>query len=120
MSTEVGKPPRDWIAPLLRGWGVIVFLFLFAPIFIIVIYSFNTGRLLVSWNGFGFTGYEAVWQDEAIRNALWMSLSGGCAVRGICDGHRDACRSSSSSSTGQVDLRLLGVARPGPCHPRNR
>jgi ABC-type spermidine/putrescine transport system permease subunit II len=62
------------VAPLLRGWGVIVFLFLFAPIFIIVIYSFNTGRLLVSWNGFGFTGYEAVWQDESIRNALWMSL----------------------------------------------
>ncbi len=62
------------MAPLLRGWGVIVFLFLFAPIFIIVIYSFNTGRLLVSWNGFGFTGYQAVWQDESIRNALWMSL----------------------------------------------
>lgn len=74
MSTEVGKPPRDWIAPLLRGWGILVFLFLFAPIIIIIIYSFNTGRLLVSWNGFGFDGYEAVWQDEQIRNALWMSV----------------------------------------------
>jgi len=62
------------MTPLLRVWGVLVFIFLFLPIFIIVIYSFNTGRLLVSWNGFGFTGYEAVMQDEAIRNALWMSL----------------------------------------------
>jgi len=62
------------MTPILRGWGVIVFLFLFAPIFIIVIYSFNTGRLLVSWNGFGFTGYEAVLQDDQIKNALWMSI----------------------------------------------
>ena len=74
VRTEVGKPPRDWMTPLLRLWGVVIFIFLFLPIFIIVIYSFNTGRLLVSWNGFGFTGYEAVMQDEQIRNALWMSL----------------------------------------------
>ena len=100
MSTDVGKPPRDWIAPLLRGWGMLVFLFLFAPIIIIIIYSFNTGRLLVSWNGFGFDGYEAVWQDEQIRNALWMSRSGCCAVRDICDGHRDARRSGASPSAG--------------------
>ena len=30
--------------------------------------------LLVSWNGFGFTSYEAVWQDETIKDALWMSI----------------------------------------------
>jgi putrescine transport system permease protein len=74
MTTQVTKPPRDWMAPLLRVWGILVYLFLFAPILIIVLYSFNTGRLLVSWNGFGFDGYQAVWENVAIKNALWMSI----------------------------------------------
>jgi len=70
----VNKPPRDWMRPVLGGWGILVYLFLFAPIIIIVIYSFNTGRILASWNGLGVEGYQAVWENVAIRNALWVSI----------------------------------------------
>ena len=39
---------------LFHLWGVLVFLFLFTPILVIVVYSFNTGRILSNWKGFGF------------------------------------------------------------------
>jgi ABC-type spermidine/putrescine transport system permease subunit II len=68
------RPPRDLVKPLLGLWGVIVYIFLFLPILVIVIYSFNTGRLLVSWNGFGFDGYQAVLENENIQGALWVSI----------------------------------------------
>ncbi len=74
MSAQTIGKRRDWVNVLMTVWGVLVFLFLFAPILIIVIYSFNTGRLLVSWESFGFTSYEAVWQNEAIKDALWVSI----------------------------------------------
>jgi putrescine transport system permease protein len=74
VSTQTIGKRRDWVNGLMTVWGVLVFLFLFAPILIIVIYSFNTGRLLVSWESFGFTSYEAVWQNETIKDSLWVSL----------------------------------------------
>ena len=74
MSTQTIGKRRDWVNGLMTVWGVLVFLFLFAPILIIVIYSFNTGRLLVSWESFGFASYEAVWQNETIKDSLWVSI----------------------------------------------
>lgn len=35
----------------LAVWSALVFVFLFLPIIVIVISSFNTGRLLVAWEG---------------------------------------------------------------------
>ncbi|HEX5017537.1 MAG TPA: ABC transporter permease [Actinomycetes bacterium] len=75
MSTvATTRGQRDYLGPLLRIWGVLVYIFLFAPIVVIVIYSFNTGRLLVSWDGFGFASYDALWQNSSMKNALWMSI----------------------------------------------
>lgn len=61
----------------MRAWAVIVFLFLFAPIIIILIYSFNSGRLLVAWGGFGFDSFAAIVTKPAIRDAVWVSLQAG-------------------------------------------
>ncbi|MBX3089621.1 MAG: ABC transporter permease [Cryobacterium sp.] len=58
-------------------WGVIVFIFLFAPIVVIFIYSFNSGRLLTSWDGFGFQGYEAMIAKPAVTGSVWVSLRAG-------------------------------------------
>jgi ABC-type spermidine/putrescine transport system permease subunit II len=52
---------RRWdpVNGLLRVWGVLVYLFLFIPIAVIVVYSFNTGRSLLTWNRFGgFQSYR--------------------------------------------------------------
>ncbi len=62
---------------LLGVWGVLVMLFLFAPIIVIVLYSFNTGRLLIAWEGFGLDAYLAILDKPAIQNAVWVSLRSG-------------------------------------------
>lgn len=55
-------------------WGFAVLLFLFAPIIVIVIHSFNSGRLLAAWDGFGFEGYQAILEKPAIQRAVIVSV----------------------------------------------
>ncbi len=69
-----GGPKRSWSDVAFNVWGVIVMLFLFLPIIVIVIYSFNTGRLLVSWDGFGFDAFLTILEKPAIQNAVRVSL----------------------------------------------
>lgn len=71
---RVNRTRRSWSDLLLNVWGVLVMLFLFAPIIVIVIYSFNTGRLLVAWDGFGFDAFLTILEKPAIQNAVRVSL----------------------------------------------
>lgn len=59
---------------LFHLWGVLVFLFLFTPILVIVVYSFNTGRILSNWKGFGFEAYTSSINNEIIVNSVITSL----------------------------------------------
>ncbi|AMB60533.1 spermidine/putrescine ABC transporter permease [Microterricola viridarii] len=61
----------------LTVWSVLVFLFLFAPIIVIIAYSFNVGRLLVSWDHFGFESFGAIVTKPAIREAVLLSIRTG-------------------------------------------
>ena len=68
------RPRRDWANVALFGWGIVVFIFLFLPILMIFIFSFNTGRILTDWNGFGFEGYQSFFSNPAPRSAVQVSL----------------------------------------------
>lgn len=61
----------DW---LLRLWGLLVFIFLFAPIAVIVVYSFNSGRVLAHWEGFGFQAYIQAINNTIITHSVVVSL----------------------------------------------
>lgn len=61
----------------LRVWSIIVFVFLFAPIIVIVVYSFNSGRLLTAWDGFGFEGYQGMLSKATITDSIWVSIRTG-------------------------------------------
>ncbi|MFJ4046813.1 ABC transporter permease [Microbacterium sp. NPDC089987] len=63
-----------WILPV---WSTLVFVFLFLPIVVIIIYSFNVGRLLVSWDHFGFDSFTAIVTKPAIRDAVLVSVRTG-------------------------------------------
>lgn len=65
---------RDGVSVGLTIWSVLVFAFLFLPIIVIFVYSFNTGRLLSSWQGFGFDAYVGAWENPVIRSAVVVSL----------------------------------------------
>ncbi|HXF87935.1 MAG TPA: ABC transporter permease [Xanthobacteraceae bacterium] len=51
--------------------------FLYLPIVILVIYSFNASRLVSVWGGWSLRWYVELLHDEAMRNAAWTSLGVG-------------------------------------------
>lgn len=65
---------KSMIERLLKGWSILVYVFLFIPILVIVIYSFNTGRLLVAFDEFGFSSYSALWEKRTLSEAVWVSI----------------------------------------------
>lgn len=71
------RPRRDLTDLLLRAFGLLVFAFLFLPIVVIIVYSFNEGRLLVSFTEFGFTPFRAIVERPAIRSAVIVSIQTG-------------------------------------------
>ena len=48
--------------------------FLYLPIAILVIYSFNASRLVTIWGGWSTRWYVALWHDRAMLDAVWTSL----------------------------------------------
>jgi putrescine transport system permease protein len=48
--------------------------FLYLPIAILVIYSFNASRLVTVWGGWSVRWYVELWHDTAMIEAVWISL----------------------------------------------
>jgi putrescine transport system permease protein len=48
--------------------------FLYAPIAILVIYSFNASRLVTVWGGWSTRWYSELWQDQTLLDAASVSL----------------------------------------------
>jgi len=48
--------------------------FLYLPIAILVIYSFNDSRLVTVWGGWSLRWYRSLLENEALREAAWASL----------------------------------------------
>ena len=48
--------------------------FLYLPIVILVIYSFNASRLVTVWGGWSLRWYIELFQDAAMIESVWMSL----------------------------------------------
>jgi putrescine transport system permease protein len=50
------------------------FAFLYLPIVILVIYSFNASRLVTVWGGWSLRWYSEFFADDAMLDAAWMSF----------------------------------------------
>src|SRR5258708_39343053 len=48
--------------------------FLYLPIALVIIYSFNDSRLVTVWAGFSFRWWHALFQNEAMLSAAWLPL----------------------------------------------
>jgi len=53
------------------------FAFLYIPILILIIYSFNESKLVTVWAGFSTKWYGELFQNEAFLNAAWVTLKVG-------------------------------------------
>lgn len=54
-------------------YTALIMLFLYLPIFVLIIFSFNEGKTTV-WKGFSFKWYEELFQDDRIISALGNTL----------------------------------------------
>ncbi|EME71846.1 ABC-type spermidine/putrescine transport system [Paramagnetospirillum caucaseum] len=52
----------------------LVYAFLYLPIMLLVIYSFNASKLVTVWGGFSTRWYGELLQDEQVLGAAWLSL----------------------------------------------
>ncbi len=52
----------------------LVFLFLYAPIFLLIVFSFNSGNSSVVWKGFSLRWYVELFQDRLIMQSIYTTL----------------------------------------------
>jgi spermidine/putrescine transport system permease protein len=68
------KKPSAW----LRLFSALVYLYIYLPIVLLVIFSFNKQKLNVSWEGFTLSWYQELFRNQqillAIRNSLTIAL----------------------------------------------
>jgi spermidine/putrescine transport system permease protein len=65
---------RRFLPTGLGSFTSMVYLFLYAPIIVLVILSFNSSRFSTVWQGFSWRWYELAWRDKELIAALRMSL----------------------------------------------
>ncbi len=53
----------------------LMLIFLYAPILVLMVFSFNGSKSMARWTGFSFKWYEALMHDSTIMNALMVTLS---------------------------------------------
>lgn len=55
-------------------WLLGVYLFLYVPIFALIVFSFNDSQLASQWGGFTLKWYGQIVHDREIMEGLWLSL----------------------------------------------
>ena len=58
-----------------RAFMVMVFLFLYAPIFLLIIFSFNEGNSNAVWQGFSLKWYLELFKDRIIMQSVYTTLT---------------------------------------------
>lgn len=59
---------------LSKIYNTAVFAFLYAPIIVMIVFSFNSNRSRTDFGGFSLRWYEALFKDDIILNSLYLSL----------------------------------------------
>jgi spermidine/putrescine transport system permease protein len=70
---------RAWLG----GISAIVYLFIYAPIAVVIVYSFNAARFGAEWAGFTTQWYAGLLDNEAIRHAARNTLVLGCVSTAV-------------------------------------
>lgn len=50
------------------------FAFLYLPILLLIVYSFNASKLVTVWGGFSTQWYVALWHNQPLLDAAWITL----------------------------------------------
>ena len=66
--------PRRLARRVRAGHTALVYVFFYAPILLLVIYSFSADRLVGRWGGFTFDWYEEFWNNEQLTDSIAVSI----------------------------------------------
>ena len=75
---------------LCRFYLYLVFLFLYAPIIILMVFSFNESKYR-TWSGFSFKWYAQLFSDGKIMDALYNTLFVAVIAALSGNGNRHNC-----------------------------
>ncbi len=89
-----------------RIFITLAFLFLYAPIMVLIVYSFNASKSKAVWAGFTLDWYAELFQNEMILNALWVTL----AVSALA-----AVISTVLGTAAAIGFRNMGRRARGAC-----
>jgi putrescine transport system permease protein len=53
---------------------VLGFAFLYLPIVLLVVFSFNDSRLVTVWGGFSTRWYAEIWHNQQLLDAAWVTI----------------------------------------------
>jgi putrescine transport system permease protein len=65
-----------------KAWLALVYLFLYLPLFFMIVFSFNSTRQDAQFTGFSLRWYEALTRDSKLVEGFWLSLK-VAAVTGL-------------------------------------
>ena len=57
-----------------RAYNALILFFLYAPIFVLIVFSFNSSRSRSVWSGFTFDWYRSLLLDSSIMNAFYTTI----------------------------------------------
>lgn len=63
---------------LRKAYIALIMAFLYAPILLLILYSFNDSKSRANWGGFTLRWYKELFSDAAIMSALGTTLSIAC------------------------------------------
>ncbi|QVL49407.1 MAG: ABC transporter permease subunit [Thiocapsa sp.] len=63
--------PRRWPLLTVLAFG---YAFLYVPILLLIIYSFNESRLVTVWTGFSTKWYVELFRNQQLLDAAWLSV----------------------------------------------
>ncbi|MBC8364698.1 MAG: ABC transporter permease [Actinobacteria bacterium] len=66
--------PMGYSRWLLRAHSLLVFVFFYAPIVVLVVYSFNKSAVVGKWTGFSLSWYGDFLANDNIQRSIWISV----------------------------------------------
>jgi putrescine transport system permease protein len=98
--------------PVVRSpWRIVIlllgFTFLYAPMLMLVIYSFNSSKLVTVWAGWSTRWYGELLRDDAMMSAVGLSLTiAACAATAAAGLLRRWCWCALAGFADQMALPL--------------
>ncbi len=80
MSNKIRAPKIEKRGTVLKIYGLLIFIFLYLPLFVVVIFSFSPTKTIVGMSGLTIKWYKELMQDKALLTVLLHSIEVGVSA----------------------------------------